>query len=167
MKKYDGVNVVEVVGHTDEQPFAARPSNLDKVLPSFLRGQPSDRFVPSDNAGLGLARAVSVTRILTEDKRLGGLRILPLSGAQLIGTDDTLSASDTPEAVKKRRRIEIRVRRSDRVAAVEKPDVRKPPVLSPEAPGPKFPTRAQPHPGRLPPEKSCTATENWLNFQCW
>jgi hypothetical protein len=74
------VDVIEVVGHTDEQPIGMRPSNLDRDFTEILRG---DRSVgtlrPGDTAGLGLARAVSVVRELLRDPRLDGLRILPPS----------------------------------------------------------------------------------------
>jgi flagellar motor protein MotB len=35
IRDYPGVNVIEVIGHTDEQPIVRRPSNLD---------QPSNRY---------------------------------------------------------------------------------------------------------------------------
>jgi hypothetical protein len=118
IKQYD-VNVIEVVGHTDEQRVSGeRVSNLDKTLFPSLQFKTAatvpDAPVASDNAGLGLARAVSVVRILSNDPRLSRLRILPLSGAQLIDLGDKLAAGTAPGAVKERRRIEIRVRRSDK-----------------------------------------------------
>ena len=120
VRQYD-VNVVEVVGHTSEQPLSGRTSNLDKALLLFLQGRSSERLIPSDNAGLGLARAVAVLRVLREDKRLSNLHILPLSGAQLTDIGDRLSTG-VPYAVEQRRRIEIRVRRSDREPIAELPD---------------------------------------------
>jgi flagellar motor protein MotB len=60
--KYD-VNVIEVMGHTDEQPISTRVSDLDKTL-----------------AGLGLARAATVVRLLVETGELNSPRILPFSG---------------------------------------------------------------------------------------
>jgi flagellar motor protein MotB len=114
VKQYD-VNVIEVIGHTDEQAIIERFSNLDKTLLPFLQLKlGTGRFVPADNAGLGLARAVAVVRVLGNDQRLAGLRILPFSGAQLIDVGDRLSAGATRGDVKERRRIEIRVRRSDK-----------------------------------------------------
>jgi flagellar motor protein MotB len=137
VKQYK-VDVVEVVGHTDERPFNVRqvrleptadspmptsrprlfrrPSNLDVALFPFLGGKgDSERLVPADNAGLGLARAASVVRILAKDRRLDNVRLLPLSGGQLIQVGDILSAG-SPGDVKERRRIEIRARRSDKSA---------------------------------------------------
>jgi len=118
IKRYD-VNVIEVVGHTDEQRVSGeRVSNLDKTLFPSLQSKAAppapEASVAADNAGLGLARAVSVVRVLSNDTRLSRLRILPLSGAQLIDLGDKLAAGVAPGAVKERRRIEIRVRRSDK-----------------------------------------------------
>jgi flagellar motor protein MotB len=108
------VDVVEVVGHTDEQKLMVRPSNLDTVLIPFLRGdQGIERFAPSDNAGLGLARAAAVLRILADDPRLKNVKLLPLSGGQVIEVGDSLSMGKSPGNVRERRRIEIRARRSD------------------------------------------------------
>jgi endonuclease YncB( thermonuclease family)/flagellar motor protein MotB len=112
IKEYD-VNVIEVIGHTDEQPLIVRASNLDKTLGPFLQGKPAERFIPSDNAGLGIARAVSVVRVLSADGRLDKLAILPLSGGQMIDVGDKLSVSGVPAPAQARRRIEIRVRRSN------------------------------------------------------
>src|SRR6266849_4193743 len=59
------VDVIEVIGHTDEQAIAQRPSNLDRMLLDILKGTESiSTLIPADNAGLGLSRAVSVVRAL-------------------------------------------------------------------------------------------------------
>jgi outer membrane protein OmpA-like peptidoglycan-associated protein len=111
-REYD-VDVIEVVGHTDEQPLGSRFSNLDRSLQAALAGTSGvSALRPADNAGLGLARAIAVVGVLTEDKRLSGYKILPLSGAQLIKTDETLARGDAPGDLKERRRIEIRLRKS-------------------------------------------------------
>lgn len=120
IREYD-VNVVEVVGHTDEQSLLPKYSNLDKSLAPFVSGASTDKLVPSDNAGLGLARAVSVVKVLTEDERLKGLSILPLSGAQLIDIGDKISTANSHAPAEKRRRIEIRVRRSGTTVEAEQP----------------------------------------------
>lgn len=113
-QKYD-VNVIEVIGHTDEQPLVVRASNLDATLLPFLRGaSDTPPMLPADNAGLGFARAASVVRALSEEPRLSSLRILPLSGAQVINVGDALSTGHAPVSIEQRRRIEIRVRRSDK-----------------------------------------------------
>ncbi len=115
-----GVDVVEVVGHTDEQPVAERASNLDTELPKALAGQSAiDALRPADNAGLGLARAVAVVQLLRSDERIkkSGFKILPLSGGQLIETDETLAQGKTVGDVPERRRIEIRMRQSSTAIA--------------------------------------------------
>jgi hypothetical protein len=61
---------------------------------------------------LGLARALSVVERLSADPRLKTFRILPLSAAQLIGTDGRITHWDSHGDVRERRRIEIRMRKS-------------------------------------------------------
>jgi outer membrane protein OmpA-like peptidoglycan-associated protein len=108
------VDVIEVIGHTDEQAVAPRASNLDRNLPSVTSGQTDAAVLQwSDNAGLGLARALAVVKVLSADLRLRNFRILPLSAAQLIGTDGRLTHWDGQGDVRERRRIEIRTRKAD------------------------------------------------------
>lgn len=112
IKEYN-VDIVEVIGHTDEQPMAPRPSNLDGALLTVLASRSDiSTAMPADNAGLGLARAVAVMQILKGDSRLAGTTILPFSGGQLIQPGDRLTAGSGGD-VKERRRIEIRLRRSN------------------------------------------------------
>jgi len=112
IQQYD-VDVIEVVGHTDEQPIGVRPSNLDQELVPVLRsGVAIGSLVPADNAGLGLARAVSVVSVLRQSKLLADYKLIPLSGAQLVNTDETLALAGTPGDIRERRRIEIRLRKS-------------------------------------------------------
>lgn len=114
MSKEYQVDVIEVVGHTDEQPISSRVSNLDKELLSVFRGEREIKtLVPADNAGLGLTRAVAVVEALRKDKSLDHLRILPLSGAQLIQLNETLSKGAIKADERERRRIEIRLRKSN------------------------------------------------------
>jgi flagellar motor protein MotB len=106
------VDVVDVIGHTDEQPISVRTSNMDRELLNVVRGtNPVSVLKPADNAGLGLARAVAVVKVLSSDPRLAEYRILPLSGAQLINTKEKLTRGQEIGDVKERRRIEIRARR--------------------------------------------------------
>jgi hypothetical protein len=108
------VDTIEVIGHTDEQPILTRFSNLDAFLLDVLNREGLvTSLVPADNAGLGLARAVSVVRALRVDGRLHAYSILPLSGGQLINTNDKTTEGGGGDA-KERRRIEIRLRRSNR-----------------------------------------------------
>jgi hypothetical protein len=108
------VDVIEVIGHTDEQAVAPRPSNLDRNLPSVTSGLADAALLQwSDNAGLGLALALAVVKLLSADARLRNFRTLPLSAAQLIGTDGRLTRWDGQGDVRERRRIEIRMRKSE------------------------------------------------------
>lgn len=133
IKKYD-VDVIEVVGHTDERPIGMRQySNLDRDLASVLKND-SDvaTLVPADNAGLGLARAVSVVSELRQSPLLAGYKLIPLSGAQLVNTDETLAIDGSPEDIRQRRRIEIRLRKS--VAHDATASVGPAPVVTPLMP---------------------------------
>jgi flagellar motor protein MotB len=116
IKQY-GVDVVEVVGHTDEQPVGSRASNLDHDLVPVLKDNTAiTSLVPADNAGLGLARAASVVSVLLQSPKLTGYKLIPLSGAQLVNVDESLALAGTPGDIRERRRIEIRLRKSDRQA---------------------------------------------------
>jgi flagellar motor protein MotB len=107
-----GVNVIEVIGHTDDVPMPGS-SNLDVSLIPAVQGKLSTAELrPADNPGLAMARATSVARVLRSDPRFGGVTILPLSGAQMIEPVDRLATGKAAGDVKERRRIEIRVRRS-------------------------------------------------------
>lgn len=107
-----GVDVVEVIGHTDEQRLS-RKSNIDHVLADVLSGDAGiGEMEPGDNAGLGLARAISVASVLRSLPIMRGVEILPLSGAQLILPNDTLTDGAQLGDAPQRRRIEIRVRKS-------------------------------------------------------
>jgi len=107
------VDVIEVIGHTDERPVTGGLSNLDRELPAAMAGANGiEMLQPADNAGLGLARSLAVVKVLSSDARLRGFRILPLSAAQLIGTDGRLTRWDEQGDVQQLRRIEIRMRRA-------------------------------------------------------
>ncbi len=113
IRKYD-VDIIEVVGHTDERPIGLRQfSNLDRDLLPVLKSEAGVvSLVPADNAGLGLARAVAVVSVLRQSPLLTGYKLIPLSGAQLVNTDETLAISPSPGDIQQRRRIEIRLRKS-------------------------------------------------------
>lgn len=113
IRKYD-VDVIEVVGHTDERPIGIRQySNLDHdLLPVLKNAAGVGSLIPADNAGLGLARAVAVVSVLRQSPLLAGYKLIPLSGAQLVNTDETLAITGSPENIQQRRRIEIRLRKS-------------------------------------------------------
>lgn len=108
---YD-VDVVEVIGHTDEVPMSGN-SNLDSQIINASTGRfPVAELRSTDNAGLAMARAVAVTRILRTDPRLSKAAILPLSGAQMIVPVDHMANGTARRGDQRRRRIEIRLRRS-------------------------------------------------------
>ncbi|TPL21550.1 hypothetical protein FJ952_07335 [Mesorhizobium sp. B2-4-10] len=108
------VDVVEIVGHTDEQKInPAKPSNLDAVAISAMNGASAiSDLTPADNAGLGLSRAIAVANALIQTGRLGSVKIIPLSAAQLVMPGDIIADGSHVGDVRERRRIEIRVRRS-------------------------------------------------------
>ncbi|AVF02913.1 MULTISPECIES: OmpA family protein [Devosia] len=108
-------DVVEVVGHTDEQGISTtRESNLDEQALAAMSGTfPITGLIPADNAGLGLARAISVSEALTNALSVPGVKIIPLSAAQLVRPGDLVSDGLNPADDADRRRIEIRVRRSE------------------------------------------------------
>lgn len=106
------VDVVEVIGHTDEVPMSG-DSNLDVFLiPASQSRVATESLRSTDNAGLAMARAVAVVRILRADDRLEGITILPLSGAQLIVPVDKAADGRSSGNDQSRRRIEVRLRRS-------------------------------------------------------
>tara|TARA_B100000678_G_scaffold98291_1_gene82125 strand:+ start:364 stop:1203 length:840 start_codon:yes stop_codon:yes gene_type:complete len=112
-----GVDVVEVIGHTDEVPMPG-VSNLDaNLIQASANRIPTDALSFGDNAGLAMARAVAVVRILRADERLRGVTILPLSGAQMIVPVDTVADGRANRSDELRRRIEIRLRRSTEQAS--------------------------------------------------
>lgn len=113
---YD-VDVIEVIGHTDEVPMSGT-SNLDQRLIEASGNRFAvDGLRSTDNPGLAMARAVAVTRILRSDPRLAKASILPLSGGQMIVPIDRMADGTAPGGDQKRRRIEIRLRRSTRQAS--------------------------------------------------
>ncbi|WP_300578163.1 OmpA family protein [Phenylobacterium sp.] len=116
IKDYD-VDVIEVIGHTDEVPMVGQ-SNLDSSLISASAGRVAISDLRStDNAGLAMARAVAVVRILRGDARLSDVTILPLSGGQMIVPVDRMAVGNASRDDQSRRRIEIRLRKSTSAVA--------------------------------------------------
>jgi len=113
LKTYN-VNVIEIIGHTDEQRiYPTRPSNLDEEAILAAQGKFSpDQLIPVDNAGLGLARAIAVANALKSTGEFDNFKIVPLSAAQLVLPGDVLSDGTSIGDDRGRRRIEIRVRRT-------------------------------------------------------
>lgn len=120
VREYD-VDVIEVIGHTDEVPMSGE-SNLDSDLIAASGGRiPISDLRSTDNAGLAMARAVAVVRLLRADPRLRGVTILPLSGAQMVVPIDRVADGTSRGDDQSRRRIEIRLRKS--TAQAEAPSV--------------------------------------------
>ena len=111
---YYGLDVIEVIGHTDEVPVGTAASNLDAHLLPFLRGEaPVQQLSFSDNAGLGIARAAAVVKEIRKNPRLLGFSAIPLSAGQAVLSDGSLaSGADRRGSEEDRRRIEIRLRHS-------------------------------------------------------
>ena len=108
-----GADIVEIIGHTDEQPLSRPTTNMDKLAIDVVSAKRNvTALEPADNAGLGLARAISVANLLRSNKALDGITVLPLSAAQLILPGDTLTTGQAGN-VETRRRIEIRIRRRE------------------------------------------------------
>jgi outer membrane protein OmpA-like peptidoglycan-associated protein len=116
-----GVNLIEVIGHTDAAPISSPASNLDQKLGHALTGQgenPNDPLRYGSNADLGLMRAVSVRRLLMQKLQqwnLTGVSVRCYSAAQgVIPGGDSLDPADygrEAAADDSRRRIEIRFTR--------------------------------------------------------
>lgn len=106
--------VVEVIGHTDGTSLrdtTRRAANLDESLGLFLDPTNPVQFLPYDNVGLGMARAVSVARALRAAGLPAVLDIQPLSGASLISPKDKAEPAAAKTKDVSRRRIDIRIRR--------------------------------------------------------
>ena len=114
-----GINLVEIIGHTDLQPIGGVSSNLDKDLANIANNADIDRvtadgLVAGSNADLGLMRAVEIMRILRyhqkNNGKLQGLEFRAYSAAQLV--PPKLPNNEKPKDDDKRR-IEIRFTRLD------------------------------------------------------
>jgi flagellar motor protein MotB len=111
LDKYDA-DVIEIIGHTDAQPMSSnRNSNLDNVSKQFVMENNQINLAARDNAGLGFARALAVTRELMKVQALEKYTILPYSAAQMILPNESLDIGTVQIPSAERRRIEIRVRR--------------------------------------------------------
>ena len=112
LQKYNA-DVIEVIGHTDLQRMNQRmnTSNLDDQSLKFFQSINSVELSAKDNAGLGFARALSVTKELSKVSKLDGYTILPYSAAQLITPNESINIGEIEFESSELRRIEIRVRR--------------------------------------------------------
>ena len=114
LQQYDA-DVIEVIGHTDLQRMRQeiRTTNLDAEALRFFTSDNDFTLRAKDNAGLGYARALSVTKQLKNIPELSDYTILPYSGAQLISPDETINLNPDQFDSSQLRRIEIRVRRKN------------------------------------------------------
>jgi len=104
-------DVIEVIGHTDEQTVRSS-SNLDRALLNGFR-RTSTQLSPGSNLDLGFLRALAVVRALRSDGRLAGKLYYSYSAGQTIMPDGQIAGPEKdPQPDASRRRIEIRLRRS-------------------------------------------------------
>jgi len=114
LSEYDA-DLIEVIGHTDLQPMSmARVTNLDKSALEYFETADKVSLRARDNAGLGYARALSVTKHLLQTPELKDYTILPYSAAQMVTPNHTITSKDDNFNSSQLRRIEIRVRRQNR-----------------------------------------------------
>ena len=114
LSEYDA-DLIEVIGHTDLQPMSmARVTNLDKSALEYFETADKVSLRARDNAGLGYARALSVTKHLLQTPELKDYTILPYSAAQMVTPNHTITTKDDKFDSSQLRRIEIRVRRQNR-----------------------------------------------------
>jgi flagellar motor protein MotB len=120
-KEY-GINVVEIIGHTDGQANSKVISNLDVNLENVASGNLQvGKLQAGSNADLGLMRALSVVKVLRDIQKkqgkLSGLSFRAYSAAQLILPNGQFAGIARKEDVT-RRRIEIRFTRLGEVQEV-------------------------------------------------
>jgi flagellar motor protein MotB len=120
-KQY-GINVVEIIGHTDGQANSKVTSNLDINLENVASGNLQvGKLQAGSNADLGLMRALSVVKVLGDIQKkqgkLSGLSFRAYSAAQLILPNGKFAGIARKEDVT-RRRIEIRFTRLGEVREV-------------------------------------------------
>ena len=68
-------------------------------------------LVASDNAGLGMGRAIAVLSLLMEDQRLSQFQFIPYSAGQMVLRGDRLSDGTEKQPSEGHRRIEILLRK--------------------------------------------------------
>ncbi len=116
------INLVEIIGHTDEQVVGNAASNLDNNLETAAKSTTATSNIDillkaGSNADLGLMRSRAVVKLLQkiqiQENKMKNVQFRPYSAAQLILTNGDLA--NLPEGVREsdnsRRRIEIRFTR--------------------------------------------------------
>lgn len=108
-------DVIDCIGHTDEQKITKNVSNLDiRLLQNIyqLHGVP---LVPGSNADLGLMRCWAVISFLERDGRLAAFKKYGLSAGQaILPSGEIARPGRGPKNDPARRRIELRLRRAVR-----------------------------------------------------
>jgi flagellar motor protein MotB len=124
-----GINLVEIIGHTDPKPLGSLTSNLDtdnkiaKTANNFNIDviTVDKELIAGSNADLGLMRAVEIVRILRyhqkNNGRLQGLEFRAYSAAQLVPPK---LPNNAPAKDDDKRRIEIRFTRLDENNAIRR-----------------------------------------------
>lgn len=108
IKKTYGVDVIEVIGHTDGEMTQRRNSNLDIELENAVADHDISNLHYGSNADLGLMRALAVAFFLQEQPQLSDVKFRVYSAAQLILPNGQLADTPARQQDKTRRRIELR-----------------------------------------------------------
>ena len=120
LSKRCACDIIEVVGHTDDEAVSLHYSDLDReMVEAFNRGE-VETLRPGSNMDLGMMRALAIVQILKASQRRGRYLqqiryFFPYSAGQMILLDSTLAAqSSQGEDDRARRRIEVRLRRTQK-----------------------------------------------------
>lgn len=108
IKSRYGVDVIEVIGHTDGELTNRRNSNLDIALENAVANRDISNLRYGSNADLGLMRALAVAFFLQEQPQLSDVKFRVYSAAQLILPNGKLADTPARQQDKTRRRIELR-----------------------------------------------------------
>lgn len=109
-------NVIDCIGHTDEQQVFGT-STLDTALLAWIRGETATSLVAGSNADLGLMRCWEVIQFLKWDGRLGDFTLYGYSAGQTVLPSGAIAQpGQWPKDDATRRRIELRLRRFPRKA---------------------------------------------------
>lgn len=108
---------IEIIGHTDGVPIKTGPSNMD-----YFSAQLGN-VTPGSNLDLGMMRAINVMKIFEQAKKKGELthikNFIPYSAGQFTLLNNTFSVKHSTKGDTERRRIEIRLLRTDQKHQIE------------------------------------------------
>ena len=115
-QKYD-CDAIEVVGHTDGVHISRPISDFDDKIIEAIQAGDIEGIKPGSNMDLGMMRALAIIKILKESQRSGQLKrikyFFPYSAGQMIMPDRQVVAEDATGPDLSRRRIEIRLLKSE------------------------------------------------------